>query len=42
VRVSLPEDVYLVSAFLQPPDPLRMHGSVVEMQFPVRRRGADG
>lgn len=26
-------------AFLQPPDPQRMHESVVEMQFPVRRRG---
>jgi DNA-binding transcriptional MerR regulator/effector-binding domain-containing protein len=25
--------------FLQPPDPARMHESVVEMQFPVRRRG---
>jgi DNA-binding transcriptional MerR regulator/effector-binding domain-containing protein len=24
--------------FLQPPDPQRMHESVVEMQFPVRRR----
>ncbi|HEY6354196.1 MAG TPA: hypothetical protein VIY30_06890, partial [Burkholderiaceae bacterium] len=29
-------------AFLQPPDPQRMHESVVEMQFPVRRQGADG
>jgi len=26
--------------FLQAPDPARMHESVVEMQFPVRRRGA--
>jgi DNA-binding transcriptional MerR regulator/effector-binding domain-containing protein len=26
--------------FLQPPDPERMHESVVEMQFPVRRHGA--
>jgi DNA-binding transcriptional MerR regulator len=26
--------------FLQPPDPARMHESVVEMQFPVRRRSA--
>jgi len=25
--------------FLQPPDPARMHESVVEMQFPVLRRG---
>jgi len=26
--------------FLQPPDPQRMHESVVEMQFPVQRRDA--
>ena len=26
--------------FLQPPDPERMHESVVEMQFPVRQRDA--
>lgn len=26
--------------FLQPPDPERMHESVVEMQFPLRRRAA--
>jgi DNA-binding transcriptional MerR regulator len=25
--------------FLQPPDPQRLHETVVEMQFPVRRRG---
>jgi DNA-binding transcriptional MerR regulator len=29
-------------AFLQPPDPQRMHESVVEMQFPVRRLDASG
>ena len=28
--------------FLQPPDPQRMHESVVEMQFPVRRQGPGG
>jgi DNA-binding transcriptional MerR regulator len=28
--------------FLQPPDPQRMHESVVEMQFPVQRRDAAG
>jgi len=27
--------------FLQPPDPQRMHESVVEMQFPVRKRDAE-
>jgi DNA-binding transcriptional MerR regulator len=29
-------------AFLRPPDPQRMHESVVEMQFPVRRLDAQG
>jgi DNA-binding transcriptional MerR regulator len=29
-------------AFLQPPDPQRMHESVVEMQFPVRRAKVAG
>ncbi len=28
--------------FLQPPDPQRMNESVVEMQFPVRRRNEEG
>jgi effector-binding domain-containing protein len=28
--------------FLQAPDPDRMHEAVVEMQFPVQRRAANG
>jgi DNA-binding transcriptional MerR regulator len=32
----------LREAFLRPPDPQRMHESVVEMQFPVRRLDAQG